>query len=32
MFAATGLPYERLVALLVDAAAVPDLRGREIVR
>ncbi|MEV4251790.1 D-alanine--D-alanine ligase [Spirillospora sp. NPDC049652] len=32
MFAATGLPYERLVALLVDAAAVPDLRGTEIVR
>lgn len=29
MFAATGLPYERLVARLVDAAAVPDSRGRE---
>lgn len=29
MFAATGLPYERLVARLVNAAAVPDSRGRE---
>ncbi|MGI5320983.1 D-alanine--D-alanine ligase family protein [Actinomadura nitritigenes] len=31
MFAATGLPYERLVARLVDAAAVPDPRGREMI-
>uniref|UniRef100_UPI003F498543 D-alanine--D-alanine ligase family protein n=1 Tax=Actinomadura sp. CA-154981 TaxID=3240037 RepID=UPI003F498543 len=27
MFAATGLPYEQLVARLVDAAAVPDSRA-----
>ena len=32
MFAATGLPYERLVARLVDAAAVPDPHGREGIR